>query len=326
MKSEILKMLRQTDGYISGQELCEKFQVSRTAVWKAINQLKDEGYQIEAVRNKGYHIVDSPDRMSKDEIASLLSTHWAGQRLFCYDEIDSTNLALRRLKEGDHVHGALIVADKQTAGRGRRGRKWESPSGSSIFMSILLKPEIQPNDAPMLTVVMAYSVAKAIRKVTGLDAKIKWPNDIVLNGKKVCGILTEMSAEIDFVHYVIVGIGINVNMESFAEEIRDTATSLYIEGKEKVKRSELIAAVFTEFERDYEQFMRDGDLGGMREAYNELLVNCGKEVRVLQPGNEYEGIAHGIDAEGNLLVETEAGEMRNVYAGEVSVRGIYGYV
>lgn len=326
MKSEILKMLRQTEGYVSGQELCEKFQVSRTAVWKVINQLKEEGYQIEAVRNKGYHIVDSPDRMTKDEIASLLSTQWAGQKLFCYEEIDSTNLALRRLKEGDHVHGALIVADKQTDGRGRRGRRWESPSGSSIFMSILLKPEIQPDQAPMLTIVMAYSVAKAIQKLTGLDAKIKWPNDIVLNGKKVCGILTEMSAEIDFVHYVIIGIGINVNTESFAPEIRETASSLYMEGKEKVKRAQLIAAVMEEFENDYSQFVAAGDLSGMMDDYNALLVNCGREVRVLQPGNEYSGVAHGIDEQGNLLVETKDGEMNRVYAGEVSVRGIYGYV
>ena len=326
MKSEILKMLRHTDGYISGQEICEKFQVSRTAVWKTINQLKDEGYQIEAVRNKGYHIAGSPDKITKNEIESLLTTRWAGRKLFCYDEIDSTNLALRRLEGDDNVHGALAVADKQTAGRGRRGRTWQSPAGSSIFMSVLLKPDIAPEQAPMMTIVMAYSVVKAIRNLTGLDAKIKWPNDIVLNGKKVCGILTEMSAEIDFVHYVIIGIGINVNMETFPDEIRETATSLYIEGKKRVKRSRLIAEVFSEFEKDYEEFIDKKNLGGIMQPYNELLVNCEKEVRVLQPGKEYDGIAHGIDKEGNLLVETADGEIHRVYAGEVSVRGIYGYI
>lgn len=326
MKSEILKMLRQADGYISGQEICEQFHVSRTAVWKAINQLKAEGYEIEAVRNKGYHIIDGPDKMTENEIRSLLATKWAGQKLFCYDEIDSTNLALRRLDDQDSVHGALIVADKQSAGRGRRGRAWESPAGSNIFMSILLKPDIMPDQAPMMTIVMAYSVAKAIRNLTGLDAKIKWPNDIVLNGKKVCGILTEMSAEIDFVHYVIIGIGINVNMESFSDELLSTATSLYIEGGKRVKRSKLIAEIFGEFEKDYEDFIKDGNLGRLKVPYNELLVNCEQEVRVLQPGKEYEGIAHGIDDEGNLLVETEDGEIHKVYAGEVSVRGIYGYI
>lgn len=326
MKSEILKMLRHTDGYISGQEICEKFQVSRTAVWKAINQLKADGYEIEAVRNKGYHIVDSPDKMTKNEIESLLTTKWAGRKLFCYNEIDSTNLALRRLEEGDNVHGALAVADKQTAGRGRRGRVWQSPAGSSIYMSILLRPDIAPGQAPMMTIVMAYSVAKAICKMTGLDAKIKWPNDIVLNGKKVCGILTEMSAEIDFVHYVIIGIGINVNVEHFPDGLCETATSLYIEGKKRVKRAGVIAAVFEEFENDYEEFVRKRNLGGFMQPYNELLVNCEREVRVLQPGKEYDGVAHGIDEEGNLLVETADGEIHKVYAGEVSVRGIYGYV
>lgn len=326
MKSEILKMLRHTDGYVSGQEICERFQVSRTAVWKAINQLKAEGYEIEAVRNKGYHIVDSPDKMTKNEIESLLTTRWAGRKLFCYDEIDSTNLALRRLEGDDHVHGALAVADRQTAGRGRRGRVWQSPAGSCIFMSMLLKPDIAPEQAPMMTIVMAYSAAKAIRKMTGLDAKIKWPNDIVLNGKKVCGILTEMSAEIDFVHYVIIGIGINVNTENFSDELRETATSIYIEGKKRTKRSGLIAEILKEFEEDYEEFIGRRNLGGFMQSYNELLVNCGREVRVLQPGKEYDGIAHGIDAEGNLLVETADGEIHRVYAGEVSVRGIYGYI
>ncbi len=319
-------MLRHADGYISGQEICEKLQVSRTAVWKTVHQLEEEGYQIEAVRNKGYHITGSPDKITKNEIESLLATRWAGRKLFCYDEIDSTNLALRRLEGEDHAHGALAVADKQTAGRGRRGRTWQSPAGSSIFMSILLKPDIAPGQAPMMTIVMAYSVAKAIRNLTGLDAKIKWPNDIVLNGKKVCGILTEMSAEIDFVQYVIIGIGINVNTEIFPDEIRETATSLYIEGKKRVKRSGLIAEVFREFEKDYEEFMDKKNLEEIMEPYNELLVNCGKEVRVLQPGKEYDGAAHGIDKEGNLLVETPDKKIHKVYAGEVSVRGIYGYI
>lgn len=326
MKSEILKMLRESGAYVSGQELCETFGVSRTAIWKVINQLKDEGYQIEAVRNKGYHLCGGPDVLSGDEIASYLRTDWAGQNLVYYDETDSTNTQAKTLAEYGGAHGTLVVADKQCAGKGRRGRSWSSPSGSSIYMSLLLKPDMNPNKASMLTLVMAQSVAEAIREQEGLDAKIKWPNDIVIGGRKVCGILTEMSAEVDYIHYVVIGVGINVNMEEFPEEIRATATSLRIEQGHEVKRAELIACVMRRFEEHYQLFIKTGDLSGMRDVYNALLVNRDREVCVLEPQNEYRAHAIGINENGELLVRREDGEVTAIYAGEVSVRGIYGYV
>lgn len=326
MKAKILSMLRETDGYISGQQICEKFQVSRTAVWKVIEQLKAEGYKIEAVRNRGYHLEGAPDVMSKAEIESLISTKWAGCDVLYFPEIDSTNLRAKRLGEEGASHGTLVVADRQTDGRGRRGRAWESPAGSSIYMSILLRPEIIPSRAPMLTLVMAQSVAEAIREMTGVDAQIKWPNDIVLNGKKICGMLTEMSTEIDWISYVVIGVGINVNTENFPEELKDQATSLWLEEGKRYKRAALIAQIMKRFESCYEQFIKTGDLSGIQEDYNRLLVNRDREVRILEPGHEYNGHALGIDETGELLVRRADGSVAKIYAGEVSVRGIYGYV
>lgn len=326
MKAKILSILRETDGYISGQQLCERFRVSRTAVWKVMEQLKAEGYQIEAVRNKGYHLEKTPDVMWPAEIESLLDTEWAGRNVLYFSETDSTNTRAKRLGEEGAVHGTLTVAERQTKGKGRRGRRWESPPGSSIYMSILLRPDVLPDQASMLTLVMAQSVAEAVRSATGLEAFIKWPNDIVVNGKKVCGILTEMSTEMERINYVVIGVGINVNTENFPEELAETATSLYLENGEKQLRARLAAEVLKKFEGYYKLFVESGNLSGMQERYNRLLVNRGREVRVLEPGHEYDGQAIGINETGELLIRIENGKIRKVYAGEVSVRGVYGYV
>ena len=321
-------MLKEADDHISGQQLCEQFQVSRTAVWKVINQLKEEGYQVEAVRNKGYRIIESPDVLTREELSVQIgdATRWAGQEIVCFTETDSTNVRARKLGENGAAHGTLVVAEQQTAGRGRRGRGWESPAGSSIYMSLLLRPEFLPNKAPMLTIVMAYSVATALREQTGLDFRIKWPNDIVLNGKKVVGILTEMSTEIEYINHVVIGVGINVNTEAFPEEICATATSIRRESGKTWRRAELIAAILRQFEVQYERFVKEEDLAYLREAYDAVLVNCGREVRILGEKDGYRAVALGIDDQGELLVRKEDGTVTSVYAGEVSVRGIYGYV
>lgn len=328
MKAEILKLLRESDGYVSGQRLCEEFGVSRTAIWKVINQLKEEGYHVEAVKNRGYRIIDIPDVLSKEELGSLLDgkTEWAGQEIYYFPETDSTNIRAKELAEKGAPQGTLVVADQQNAGRGRRGRGWESPPGCSIYMSILLRPAFLPAKAPMMTLVMSYSVTKSLRACTGLDVRIKWPNDVVLNGKKLVGILTEMSTEIDYINHVVTGVGINVNMDSFSEEIAKTATSLRIETGKILKRSTLIAEIMKRFEKDYEEYVKAEDLSGIREEYNRLMVNCGKEVRILGAKEPYEALALGINNSGELLVRKEDGSEEAVYAGEVSVRGVYGYV
>lgn len=319
-------MLRESEGYLSGQQLCEQLGVSRTAVWKTIGQLKEEGYQIQAVRNKGYRLVQGADVITRAELVSSLDSAWAGSNLVYYDSTDSTNTRARQLAEQGAPHGTLVVADSQTAGKGRCGRHWEAPDGTGIWMTLILRPELEPQRASMLTLVTALAVADAIRGLTGLEAAIKWPNDIVCGGKKVVGILTEMSTEAEWIRYVIVGIGINVNMDGFPGELGKTATSLKLELGRGVKRSPLVAAVMNAFEKYYALFEKAGDLSGLVDTYNRWSANTGRQVRVLDPAGEYQGEALGIDSQGALLVKCSEGEVKSVISGEVSVRGVYGYV
>lgn len=325
-KTEVLQLLRDSGEYVSGQQICESFGISRTAVWKIMNQLKEEGYEIEAVQNKGYHLAGVPDVLSLSEIQSRIKTKMAGRHLLYFDVIGSTNIEAKKQAENNAPEGLLVVADKQEAGRGRRGRSWESPAGANIFMTILLRPAYSPVKAPMVTLVMAVSAAQAIADVTDLDVRIKWPNDIVVNKKKVVGILTELTMETDYIQYLVCGVGINVNQTEFPEAIQATATSLYLEGGRRVNRAGLIEKVMEHFEENYEIFCKTEDMSGLIETYNELLVNNEAQVRVLDPKGEYDGLSHGINELGELMVEKQDGSMENVYAGEVSVRGIYGYV
>lgn len=325
-KEEILQMLRESDTYVSGQEICEKFGVSRTAVWKAMKQLEKDGYEIEAVNNKGYLLIENADIFSNIEISRYIESTIMGKNLFFHKETGSTNLDVKKLAEEGAQEGTLVVADRQNAGRGRRGRTWISPSGESIYMSLLLRPDCVPDEASGITLVMAMAVLAATRELGPQNSGIKWPNDIVINKKKMCGILTEMSLEMDAIHYVVVGVGINVNQTYFEEEISKTATSIFLETGEKVNRSRLVARVMYYFEKYYAVYKETYDLSGLIDEYNRYLLNCNKEVRVLDPKGEYEGIALGINKDGELLVKKESGEVVEVYAGEVSVRGIYGYV
>ncbi|MBO4900388.1 MAG: biotin--[acetyl-CoA-carboxylase] ligase [Lachnospiraceae bacterium] len=304
----------------------------------------------------------------KNDIMSRLRTDYMARSLYYYDKTDSTNLRIRELAGAPGVcdsaegapEGTLVVADMQTAGRGRRGRGWISPAGMNIYMSLLLKPAIPASDASMITLIAAMAVAGAVNEVPGTITKmlqntaafrnnsvmvpgtttaaaIKWPNDIVVGGRKVCGILTEMDLDGEAIRDVIVGIGINVNQDRrdlFPEEIRDTATSLRLEmvpgtdrdAAPEIDRNALIARIMDLFEKEYDEFLKCGDLSFMKERYNDMLAGQGGQVRVLDPQGEFTGISRGIDERGRLLVETDEGEVRTVYAGEVSVRGLYGYV
>ncbi len=325
-KAEVLRLLRESTEYISGQELCEKFSVSRTAVWKIMKQLKEEGYEIEAVQNRGYRLLTVPDILSKSEIESRLDGGWIGKQVYFAEEVDSTNTWGKRLAEEGAPHGTLVVADEQTQGRGRRGRSWQSPKGTNISMTLILRPDLEPARASMLTIVMGLSVAQGLKELLKLPVQIKWPNDAVLNGHKLCGILTEMSAQIDYINYVVVGTGINVNLPEVPEELKDIATSLLIETGHRVNRAEVIGAVLRAFARNYESFLAAGDLTGLLNAYNEILANRDRQVRVLDPKEPYEGVALGINARGELLVRKADGSISEVYAGEVSVRGLYSYI
>lgn len=326
MKTKILTILKEQPGFVSGQALCGWLGVSRTAVWKVIKQLEEEGYVIEAVRNKGYRLVEAADVMTEAEIGSQLCTERMGRSLVYLPQTDSTNIYARKLAQKGYPDGTLVVAESQTAGKGRRGRNWSSPAGSSIYMSLLLRPDIPPYCASMITLVAGMAVSQAVGEMTGLPARIKWPNDVVVNGRKICGILTEMSTEMESIHYIVTGIGINVNQQDFPEEIMATATSLRIEAAKKISRSALIACTMAWFEVYYDQFLKTKDLSLLKAGYETMLANMGREVQVLDPDGAYKGICRGIDEAGRLLVDTLEGEPKRVLSGEVSVRGIYGYV
>lgn len=326
MKTKILRILRMAEDSVSGQELCDSLGVSRTTVWKYINKLKEEGYRIEAVQNKGYRILEYPDIISESEIRSRLNTKWAGSQVVFFEQTDSTNNQAKRLGEEGGSHGTLVIAEYQNAGKGRRGRNWTSAKKTGIYMTLLLKPELPPSDASMLTLVAALSVSEAIEQITPLKPLIKWPNDVVLGGRKITGILTEMSAEMEEIHYVVVGIGINVNEEEFPEEIKEKATSLRIEGQQRIGRGALIAAFLECFEKNYDIFAREGDLSELVAAYNSRLINVKRTVTIIAPAGEYCGEALGINKRGALLVKRKDGSVEGITSGEVSVRGVYGYV
>ena len=318
MKNKILDILKSEYGYISGEKISGQLNISRAAVWKHIKKFKQDGYEIESVTNKGYRLVSSPDIITEDGIKNNLDTEFIGQSIFFYDETDTTN---ERAKANNSApDGSVFIAEVQTHGKGSRGRSWTSPKGTGIWHSILLKPDISPLEVSQITLVAGLAVCRAV----GLNSMIKWPNDIVIGGKKICGILTEMSAEMDMVNYVVCGIGINVNMESFPEKLSDKATSMYIESGQKYIRNEIIAKLMGEFEHYYKMFLDKG-LCAILDEYKRSCVTLGRDVSVIFKKETVTGKAVDVNEDGSLVVETDSGKIA-VTSGEVSVRGIYGYI
>ena len=257
-------------------------------------------------------------------IADQIHTKWAGKTVHFARETDSTNLWIKRLAKEGASEGTLALAEFQSAGRGRLGRSWEVPEGTSVMMSILLRPKFEPQYAPTLTLVMGMAVAKAVKSL-GFDVSIKWPNDVVVYQKKICGILTEMGVRDGKIDYAVIGVGINVNIKEFPEEMADKATSLYLESGKEFDRSQIPGLVMEAFEEYYEKFAATCDLSGLKEEYESILANYNQPVRVLAK-EPYEGVARGITDGGELLVEKTDGTIVAVSAGEVSVRGLYSYV
>ena len=257
-------------------------------------------------------------------IADQIHTKWAGKTVHFARKTDSTNLWIKRLAKEGAPEGTLALAEFQSAGRGRLGRSWEVPEGTSVMMSILLRPKFEPQYAPTLTLVMGMAVAKAVKNL-GFDVSIKWPNDVVVSHKKICGILTEMGVRDGKIDYAVIGVGINVNIREFPEEMADKATSLYLESGKEFDRSQIPGLVMEAFEKYYEKFAATCDLSGLKEEYESILANYNQPVRVLAK-EPYEGVARGITDGGELLVEKTDGTIVAVSAGEVSVRGLYSYV
>jgi BirA family transcriptional regulator, biotin operon repressor / biotin---[acetyl-CoA-carboxylase] ligase len=306
------------DAFVSGEAISDKLGLSRAAVWKHVNALRAQGYRIDAVPARGYRLVEIPDRLGPLELRPLLDTHHLGRELHWFAEVGSTNDAAKALAEDGALHGAVVVAEAQTAGRGRLGRGWSSPPGKNLYLSAVLRPDLPPSRAPELTLLASVALCEAVRGA-GVAASIKWPNDLLAGGRKLAGILTEMAAEQDLVHWMVVGVGVNVNAagEDFPEELRPTATSLLLERGTPVPRALFAAAFLTALEAWLDRHAAEG-FAPVRAAWREMSSTLGREVRVRTASEDLTGVAEDIDAQGALLVRTAAG-LERVLAGDVEM-------
>lgn len=325
MKEKVLAFLKEKDGYCSGEEISHKIGVTRAAVWKAIKKLQADGYEIESSTKKGYKLFLAPNIVTSIEVKEHLRTECLGQIIHYEKEIDSTNNKAKELAREGAEEGLLVVADKQTSGKGRLGRNWESPAGTGIWMSLILRPKILPQYASQITLIAGLCMCETLKAMTGLEASIKWPNDVVINRKKICGILTEMSAEMEGINYIILGIGVNVNMTVFPEEL-PYASSLALEGGMEYSRKAIIDDFLERFEKDYNSYKQTPNLAGIKERYEQNCITLHKKVKLIKNAEEIIAEAIGITMDGALKVQYEDDIIEDIVSGEVSVRGLYGYV
>ena len=322
LKYKLLEYLKSSDGFVSGEELGERLGVSRSAVWKEIRSLRNDGYNIEAVTNRGYVLRDIGDVLNSSEINTIKEGCVIGKDVVCYNDVDSTNSVCKIEALNGAEEGMVIVAETQSGGRGRLGRTWNSQRGEGVYMTVLLRPDIDPSKLSSITLSAGLAVCEALNKDFGLKTQIKWPNDIILNGKKICGILTEMSGQLQKVDFVVVGIGINVNVINFPDEIKDKATSIFIETGEKFKRSPIAKSVLIHFDEIYKKFVEKG-FAAIKEDYEKNCVNIGRKVRVISRESSFEALVVETSDYGELVVLCDNGQKKEVFSGEVSVRGVY---
>lgn len=323
-KETILKRLRDTEDYLSGEQLSEELGVSRAAVWKAIQSLRDAGYRIDSVTNRGYRLLALPDLLTEAEIRAGLHTKTLGSNIVCLAETDSTNEEAKRQAQHGAPDGSVFTAERQTGGKGRLGRRWEQPEGTGVWFSVLLRPGLIPSEVGNITLLAGIAVCRAVRSLTGCEAKIKWPNDVVIGSRKVCGILTEMAAEIDRIEYMVLGIGINANIAAFPESLAEKATSLQIEMGRTVSRANLLQAVLWELEELLTPENYSCLTPAILHEYQTLCVSVGRRVGFYQGNMQATGTAVGVSSTGELLVNTDDGRQVTINAGEVVVQGIYG--
>nr|WP_320146425.1 biotin--[acetyl-CoA-carboxylase] ligase [uncultured Anaeromusa sp.] len=321
MRARILKLLRQqSQDYLSGEEISRQLAVSRTAVWKHIQELKNHGYEIEAHPRKGYRLKSRPDLLLPEEIRAGLSTQFFGKQIVHFFDTSSTNNEAKRLAADDVVEGTIVVSEAQTLGRGRLNRGWFSPPGGGVWVSVILRPPFPPQEAPKCTLMAAVATVEAIREMSGLNCGIKWPNDILWQGRKLVGILTEMSAEMDAINFIVLGIGINVSLQEsdFPAELREIGTSVSMGAKREISRVELLQKLLERLEYWYQVVKQEG-FEPVLEAWRRESVTLGQPVRVLAGEETYDGVAEELAEDGSLLVRTENG-LRRVLAGDVSLR------
>lgn len=324
-KEQILQKLRASAGsYLSGESLSEEFDISRTTVWKHINALRAEGYAISSVTNRGYCLQEEPDILTAESIRASLPTRVIGQNLVVLPVTDSTNNEAKRMALLGAPHGTVVIAEEQTGGKGRLGRAWRSPPGRGLWFSLLLRPHCSPQQASRMTLLAGLVICRTLRKVAGVPAKVKWPNDVVIGSRKICGILTEMGAEMEQVEYVVIGPGVNIHEGSYPDDIRERAITLEEATGKKWNRAYLMRLFLEEFEHILDENQKNG-LQTLLPAYRDLCVTLGRTVYCDRGGTELRGTAVDITEEGELVVETETGERAIIYSGEVSVQGFYGH-
>ena len=316
---EILRLLRErSSDFLSGEEMSHLLKVSRTAIWKRVKHLRTLGYEIEASTHKGYRLVRSPDLLTPSEVSPLLKTKWIGRTIHYFHAIDSTNSKAYELALAGAEEGEVVIAESQEKGRGRLGRKWFSPPFLNLYLSVILRPKIPPHQASLITLMAAVATADAVQKLSKLSPSIKWPNDILLEGRKVAGLLNEIHSETDRIHFVILGIGVNLNMgaKMFSKEIQEVATSLKKEMGQVISRKAFLQALLLELEMWYEIFLKEGALPVLK-AWRDRAQIEGRSVKVTSLGETLSGIAVDIDSDGALILEMGDGEQKRIVAGDV---------
>lgn len=322
MKDEILKRLLQANGEaVSGQELADSLGVSRTAIWKHMQTLQAEGYSFETVKKKGYVLTGVPNNLNPTQIGLFLTTKRFGRNIHHFDVLDSTQTIAHKLAQDGAPEGTLVISEEQTAGRGRMARPWESVHGTGIWMTIIVRPDVTPQQASSYTLVVAVAISKAIKALyKNVEPAIKWPNDLLINGKKCTGILTEMQAEADCVQALLVGIGINANQveADFSPEIADIATSLRLAAGEEINRAALVAIILQYLEQYTELYVKYG-FASIKSEWEQASCTIGQRIEVTTLREQFEGVASGITDEGVLQVRLDNGTVRTIYSGDVRI-------
>ncbi|MCC7571898.1 MAG: biotin--[acetyl-CoA-carboxylase] ligase [Candidatus Methanofastidiosum sp.] len=315
MKSKILEILEKKGSYVSGEEISKEIGVSRAAVWKHIKKLRELGYEIDSKTNEGYKLVKSPEKQIEFELERMLDTKIIGKKILFFEEIDSTNNKAKQIAL-EEKEGTVVISEMQTSGRGRRGRGWYSPKGG-IYVTFILKPTVSPEKASQLTLVSSLALVETLNSINGnLDAKIKWPNDVLISGKKISGILTELSADMEKINYIVVGVGINLNTEK--EILPENGTSLKIEMREEVSIKLFLKNFLEHYDSIYQEYV-NGEIGEIIRRWKDNSDTLGKNVRIIGINETYEGIAKDIDENGALILRSDNKEIK-VYSGDVSLR------
>lgn len=320
-KQLIAALSNANNDFLSGQALAEMIGCSRTAIWKQIEELRKTGFEIEAIRKKGYRIITKPDQLSENEILMGLETNVLGRNVLHFDTIDSTQSKANEMARNEAPEGTIVIAEEQTSGKGRMSREWHSSKHQGIWMSLILRPKLSPEKAPQFTLITAIAVARAIEEITGIEPEIKWPNDILFQGKKIVGILTELHSEADKINFIVIGIGLNVNQDvvDFPEEIREIATSLSLVKGKKVSRVTLLQHILRNFEKYYELYL-DRGFGPLKVIWESYVTSIGKTIIARTISGEFIGKALGITEEGVLKLQDDNGQIHYVYSADIEIK------